>query len=193
MSPAGPATPIVVLRTAAAGQRTATTQEVGLMTTPQQPEHREGNAERIDVTSTARFGAIGAEPESDLVAQGLSADDAAAVEALPPASALLIVKRGPNAGARFLLDAERTTAGRHPSSDIFLDDVTVSRKHAEFLTDEGGFAVRDVGSLNGTYVNRERIDTALLRAGDEVQIGKYRLTYHPSRNRGGPTAGADQR
>jgi pSer/pThr/pTyr-binding forkhead associated (FHA) protein len=165
------------------------------MTTPQRPDRpgEGGEGERNDVTSTARFGAIGAEPESELISQGLSHDDAAAVEALPPASALLIVQRGPNAGARFLLDAERTTAGRHPSSDIFLDDVTVSRKHAEFLAEDGGFSVRDVGSLNGTYVNRERIDTARLRAGDEVQIGKYRLTYHPSPNRGASPAGAGQR
>ncbi|MPV36745.1 FHA domain-containing protein [Georgenia subflava] len=165
-----------------------------MTSTPEQPERvGAGSTERPDSTSTARFGAIGQETESDLVAQGLSVDDAAAVEALPPASALLIVQRGPNAGARFLLDAERTTAGRHPNSDIFLDDVTVSRKHAEFLAVDGGFSVRDVGSLNGTYVNRERIDTVVLRAGDEVQIGKYRLTYHPSPHRGGAGAGADER
>jgi pSer/pThr/pTyr-binding forkhead associated (FHA) protein len=163
------------------------------MTTPQQPDRPGEGGERNDVTSTARFGAIGAETEGELISQGLGSDDVAAVEALPPASALLIVQRGPNAGARFLLDAERTTAGRHPSSDIFLDDVTVSRKHAEFLTEGSGFSVRDVGSLNGTYVNRERIDTAVLRAGDEVQIGKYRLTYHPSPNRGASSAGAGQR
>jgi pSer/pThr/pTyr-binding forkhead associated (FHA) protein len=159
-----------------------------MTSTPEQPD-------RPDVTSTARFGAVGYEADTELTAQGMGVDDAAAVEALPPASALLIVQRGPNAGARFLLDAERTTAGRHPSSDIFLDDVTVSRKHAEFLGVEGGgFAVRDVGSLNGTYVNRERIDSVTLRAGDEVQIGKYRLTYHPSPKRGArPAAGADAR
>ena len=159
-----------------------------MTSTPEQPE-------RPDVTTTARFGAIGSESDTELATQRMSVDDAAAVEALPPASALLIVQRGPNAGARFLLDATRTTAGRHPSSDIFLDDVTVSRKHAEFLAVEGGFAVRDVGSLNGTYVNRERIDSVTLRSGDEVQIGKYRLTYHPSRQRAthqGP-AGADAR
>ncbi|MFD1507670.1 FHA domain-containing protein [Georgenia yuyongxinii] len=166
---------------------------------PDRPEDRPDRAEeqqpgRPDVTSTARFGAIGHETESELAAQGLGIDDAAAIEALPPSSALLVVQRGPNAGARFLLDAERTTAGRHPSSDIFLDDVTVSRKHAEFLSVEGGFAVRDVGSLNGTYVNRERIDSVALRAGDEVQIGKYRLTYHPSPQRGAASAaGAEAR
>ncbi|MGZ6793492.1 MAG: FHA domain-containing protein [Mycobacteriales bacterium] len=99
------------------------------------------------------------------------------VEALPPGSALLVVKRGPNAGSRFLLDADSTTAGRHPESDIFLDDVTVSRRHAEFVRRAGGFAVRDVGSLNGTYLNRERIEEAVLAGGDEVQIGKYRLVF----------------
>ena len=88
-----------------------------------------------------------------------------------------MVKRGPNAGSRFLLDAEVTTAGRHPASDIFLDDVTVSRRHAEFAVQDGGFVVRDVGSLNGTYLNRERIDAAALAGGDEVQIGKYRLVF----------------
>ena len=104
-------------------------------------------------------------------------DNHGALEGLPPGSALLVVKRGPNAGSRFLLDAQVTTAGRHPDSDIFLDDVTVSRRHAEFRRDAGGFLVRDVGSLNGTYLNRERIDSAALAGGDEVQIGKYRLVF----------------
>jgi hypothetical protein len=91
---------------------------------------------------------------------------------------LLVVKRGPNAGARFVLDAPVTRVGRHPESDIFLDDVTVSRRHAEFTHDQtGGHRVRDVGSLNGTYVNRERIEEAVLRSGDEVQIGKFKLVY----------------
>jgi hypothetical protein len=100
-----------------------------------------------------------------------------AVDALTPGSALLVVKRGPNAGSRFLLDQDLTTAGRHPDSDIFLDDVTVSRRHVEFRRDPSGFGVYDVGSLNGTYVNRERIDSAVLSDGDEVQIGKFRLVY----------------
>jgi pSer/pThr/pTyr-binding forkhead associated (FHA) protein len=100
-----------------------------------------------------------------------------AVDALTPGSALLVVKRGPNAGSRFLLDQDVTTAGRHPDSDIFLDDVTVSRRHAEFRREGSGYTVHDVGSLNGTYVNRERIDAAALAGGDEVQIGKFRLVY----------------
>ena len=101
-----------------------------------------------------------------------------AVDSLPAGSALLVVKRGPNAGSRFLLDRDLTTAGRHPDSDIFLDDVTVSRRHVEFRRESGGgFSVYDVGSLNGTYVNRERIDSATLAGSDEVQIGKFRLVY----------------
>ena len=99
------------------------------------------------------------------------------VDALPAGSALLVVKRGPNAGSRFLLDRSTTSAGRHPDSDIFLDDVTVSRRHAEFRRDAGEFVVVDVGSLNGTYVNREPVDTAVLSTGDEVQIGKFRLVF----------------
>jgi pSer/pThr/pTyr-binding forkhead associated (FHA) protein len=99
------------------------------------------------------------------------------IEGLPAGSALLVVKRGPNAGSRFLLDRALTSAGRHPDSDIFLDDVTVSRRHAEFRGDGGEFVVVDVGSLNGTYVNREPVDTAVLVNGDEVQIGKFRLVF----------------
>ena len=106
--------------------------------------------------------------------------DEEAVNALPPGCALLIVQRGPSAGARFLLDTDRVTAGRHPRSDIFLDDVTVSRKHCEFLRCEAGYTVRDAGSLNGTYVDRERVDSHVLSAGDEVQIGKFRLAYYPA-------------
>jgi pSer/pThr/pTyr-binding forkhead associated (FHA) protein len=109
------------------------------------------------------------------------AEAAAASEALPAGTALLLVKRGPNAGSRFLLDSDLTTVGRHPGSDIFLDDVTVSRRHAEFYRHAGGFTVRDVGSLNGTYVNRERIEEADLSDGDEVQVGKFRLTFLATR------------
>ena len=114
----------------------------------------------------------------------------AGLDALSAGSALLVVKRGPNAGSRFLLDRSTTSAGRHPESDIFLDDVTVSRRHAEFRREGGEFVVVDVGSLNGTYVNQERIEEAPLNGGDEVQIGKFRLVFLT-----GPRAGdrgADQ-
>ena len=90
---------------------------------------------------------------------------------------MLVVKRGPNAGSKFVLEGETTKAGRHPESDIFLDDITVSRRHAEFARTDNGYIVRDVGSLNGTYLNRERIDDAALQNGDEVQIGKFKLVF----------------
>ncbi|WP_225754945.1 FHA domain-containing protein [Actinotalea sp. Marseille-Q4924] len=128
--------------------------------------------------------------EQDVSPAGLSGEEKAAVAALPPTSALLVMQRGPSAGARFLLDADRTVAGRSPDADIFLDDVTVSRKHVEFVREGAGFVVRDVGSLNGTYVNRTRIEQAVLRAGDEVQIGKFRMTFHPSPARASGDQGA---
>ena len=123
------------------------------------------------------------QPDNSLLGD-LSADDRATIEALLPGTALLIVHRGPNAGARFLLDTDAVSAGRHPDSDIFLDDVTVSRKHAVFeIAEQGGYQVRDAGSLNGTYVSRERIgDPVLLANGDEVQIGKFRLVFHAAKS-----------
>jgi pSer/pThr/pTyr-binding forkhead associated (FHA) protein len=108
------------------------------------------------------------------------AEDVAAVEALRAGTAMLVVKRGPNVGSRFLLDRDVTTTGRDAQSDIFLDDITVSRRHAEFRRGEDGFTVADVGSLNGTYVNRERIDHAPLTGGDEVMIGKFRMVFFES-------------
>ncbi|MPZ72932.1 MAG: FHA domain-containing protein [Nitriliruptorales bacterium] len=94
---------------------------------------------------------------------------------LEAGTALLVGVRGSNRGARFLLDRDVITAGRHPDSDIFLDDITVSRRHAEFRRDDQRFWVHDVGSLNGTYVNGERAEDQLLQTGDEVQIGKFKL------------------
>ncbi len=125
-------------------------------------------------TSVFRADFLDEQQQPDAPAQDASV---AGVEALPAGSALLVVKRGPNAGSRFLLDRNTTSAGRHPDSDIFLDDVTVSRRHAEFRREGGEFVVIDVGSLNGTYVNREPVDQAVLAGGDEVQIGKFRLVF----------------
>lgn len=138
---------------------------------------------KSDPTQTAFFGAPATETATNVEPIPLSELDREAVAALPPGTALLIVQRGPNSGARFLLDQPVTNAGRSPSADIFLDDVTVSRKHCQFIAEDGGHLVRDSGALNGTYVNRERVDSAKLKAGDEVQIGKYRMTYQPSQNR----------
>ena len=99
------------------------------------------------------------------------------VEGLPSGSALLIVKRGPKAGSRFLLDQPVTSAGRHPDSDIFLDEVTVSRRHAEFRRDKGEVQIVDISSLNGTYVNGKPVASAMLANGDEIAIGKFRLVF----------------
>jgi len=96
---------------------------------------------------------------------------------LPRGVGLLVVRRGTDEGARFPLEQRETTVGRHPESDVFLDDITVSRKHAVFVTDGQVTTVRDAGSLNGTYVNRVRIEEAVLASGDEVQVGKFKLVY----------------
>lgn len=101
-------------------------------------------------------------------------------EHLEPGQALLLVKRGQNAGSTFLIEADLTTIGRNPSSDVFLDDITVSRRHAELRRAGGRFRLRDLGSLNGTYVNRERVETVDLASGDEVQIGKFKLAFFES-------------
>ena len=143
--------------------------------TPERP------SETTSAISISGLEAYDAEATGQTPMPMLSPEAQAAVDALPLGSALLVVRRGPNSGSRFLLDGELTTAGRHPQSDIFLDDVTVSRSHVEFRRQpDGSFAVADVGSLNGTYVNRERIDSVALSNGDEVQIGKYRLVFYAS-------------
>jgi pSer/pThr/pTyr-binding forkhead associated (FHA) protein len=98
--------------------------------------------------------------------------------AVPHGAGVLVVTRGPNVGARYLLGNEVVRAGRHPESDIFLDDITVSRRHVVITPGgDGTYTLRDVGSLNGTYLNRERIEEAKLSPGDEVQIGKFKLVY----------------
>ena len=132
-------------------------------------------AEAQDPTATMTFRAPTKSDQAE--ERPLNDADAAAVDALPSGSALLVVQRGPSAGSRFLLDTDVVTAGRHPDSEIFLDDVTVSRRHATFTREGDGFTVSDAGSLNGTYVNRDRIDTVVLQDTDEVQIGKYRLVF----------------
>lgn len=99
------------------------------------------------------------------------------LDGLPPGSAVLVVKRGPKAGSRFRLHKPVTTAGRHPDSDIFVDDITASRRHAEFRAENGQYRVVDSSSLNGTYVNHKAVDSVVLTNGDEVQIGKSRLVF----------------
>lgn len=134
-------------------------------------------------STTIRLPTVGDRVEGGHEAEYLlSAADESMVEALRPCTALLVVLRGPNTGARFLLDDSEITTGRQPDSDIFLDDVTVSRKHAVFRRGaDCGYDVTDVGSLNGTYVNRTLVESVSLHTGDEVQIGKFRLVYYAAR------------
>ncbi len=135
------------------------------------------SSERVPTGDTTKtIPAVVDERDAEL----LTDEDEAAVSALPHGSALLIVQRGANAGSRFLLNTDLVTAGRHQDSDIFLDDISVSRRHASFSRTDGGTVVKDLGSLNGTYVNRDLVDSHLLRHGDEVQIGKFRLVYFGS-------------
>lgn len=116
--------------------------------------------------------------------QAAEADDESEAEfpfphdELEAGQALLLVKRGPNAGSTFLLEGDSTRVGRNPDSAVFLDDITVSRAHALFeRRAEGAWFVRDLGSLNGTYVNGEQVDETTLATGDEVQVGKFKLTF----------------
>ncbi len=140
---------------------------------------RDPDAARPQPDATQTFG-----HDSDLsfvpFGSELSTAEMSAIEALPSSAALFIVRSGPFAGARYLLDTDVTTIGRHPDADIFFDDVTVSRRHAEVTRRGTAFQIADQRSLNGTYVNGERVDRADLVNGTEVRIGKFRLTFFVS-------------
>jgi hypothetical protein len=141
-------------------------------------DSNEGHGERgSDTTQT-----FGHDSDLSFVPFGadLSTTELEAIEALPTKAAILIVRSGPTAGARYLLDTDVTTVGRHPEADIFFDDVTVSRRHAEITRDVSSFEIVDQRSLNGTYVNGERVDRARLINGSEVRIGKFRLNFFVS-------------
>jgi hypothetical protein len=109
--------------------------------------------------------------------QAIEVEFGGLLEELPSGMGMLFVRRGPNQGSSFMLDKTVTSVGRHPDSDIFLDDVTVSRRHAEITKNDAGYEVRDVGSLNGTYVDHERVDVAPLRDLNELQVGRFVLTF----------------
>ncbi len=136
--------------------------------------NEKGNSDKVTGETTSAFPGADFLNEPDAIP---TVGPVSLVDGLPKGSALLVVKRGPNAGSRFLLDQPVTLAGRHPGCDIFLDDITVSRRHAEFRWESDEFQVVDVGSLNGTYVERKPVDSAVLVDGDEVQIGKFRLVF----------------
>lgn len=134
-----------------------------------------------DTTTTLPAVGATAGAEDSLITDRLSDDDQAAVRALPGGSALMVVRRGPNEGSRFLMQSDEIHIGRHPDSEIFLDDITVSRRHSTITRSAEGWTIADGGSLNGTYVRRTLIDGGVvLRHGDEVQVGKFRFTFFAS-------------
>lgn len=107
-------------------------------------------------------------------------EESPSLDELSADQALLIIKGGPTAGSTVLVDRDMTRAGRHTDSDLFLDDITVSRRHAEIVREGGKFRIQDAGSLNGTYVNRQRVESAQLTSGDELQIGKFKIIFYTS-------------
>ncbi len=145
-----------------------------------QNDRQSGADETVGEVTVETTSVFRADFLSDLdasVGDNAGAGSVSGVEGLPVGAALLVVKRGPNAGSRFLLDQTTTSAGRHPDSEIFLDDVKQEPPPCRVSADGGDFQNVDVGSLNGTYVNREPVDSATLANGDEVQIGKFRLVF----------------
>jgi pSer/pThr/pTyr-binding forkhead associated (FHA) protein len=142
-----------------------------------------GHRNAEDANFCARCGtslSISDETTMAFPASSIDVDEGPSLDELTPGQALLVIKGGPDAGETILINADVTRAGRGTDSDVFLDDITVSRRHAEILRDDGRFTVKDAGSLNGTYVNRERVDAAELSSGDELQIGKYKIVFYTS-------------
>ena len=113
----------------------------------------------------------------DPTAQPGPDDDETMVDLPEGTLGMFVVRKGPKRGSRIALDSDEVSIGRHPASDIFLDDVTVSRRHALVTRVGSAFHVADAGSLNGTYVNQTRVESAALNDGDEVQVGKFKLVY----------------
>jgi pSer/pThr/pTyr-binding forkhead associated (FHA) protein len=126
-----------------------------------------------------------AEPVESSASEAPASGTADESVGIPGDVAMLVARSGPGAGSRYALDRALTTLGRHPGSDIFLDDITVSRRHAEVERSPEGYRVRDIGSLNGTYVNRQRVDDVLLSDGDELQVGRFKLQFMDATDSGG--------
>lgn len=150
----------------------------------------ENISENNELTSTLHLGlrsVVDTSPESALNALLLSleASDKSAIDAVlngGPEKAMVVVHRGANKGSRYLIAQERVSVGRSPESEIFLDDVTVSRSHALIERTGAGFSLTDLGSLNGTYINNQSLKSTPLKCGDEIQIGKFHLIFISARN-----------
>lgn len=146
---------------------------------PIQPQEPEVESTEYLNDSTITLSNIGALDEA-YNAAGASQDVRNIANGLPKGSGLLVVRTMSGEGERFLLDKDQIRAGRSERADIFLNDVTVSRRHSEFVRVGDNYEIRDAGSLNGTYINRDRVDSYTLRTGDEIQIGKYRMVFYIS-------------
>ena len=131
-----------------------------------------------DLTSTLNLRQLRSIPQvnhSDELYKSLSAEAQNVISNLPKGEGILVILKGAGVGARYLLDAAQTKLGRDMSNEIILDDITVSRSHA-LITKSNGYRIKDLGSLNGSYVNAVAVKESAINAGDEVQIGKYHLT-----------------
>lgn len=146
---------------------------------PSEPQGGSEQSSEYLSDSTITLANIGALDEA-YNAAGASQDVRNIVNGLPKGSGLLVVRTLAGEGERFLLDRDQIYAGRSEKADIFLNDVTVSRRHSEFVRVGDNYEIRDSGSLNGTYINRDRVDSYVLRTGDEIQIGKYRMVFYIS-------------
>jgi len=146
-----------------------------------------GHTNPDDANFCAKCGATLQPAEEQTMAINLEAapaeDEAPSLEELGPDQGLLVIKGGPSAGSTVLIDKDVTRVGRSPDSDVFLNDITVSRRHAEILREGATFVIKDAGSLNGTYVNRERVDATELASGDELQVGKFKIVFYTAPQR----------
>jgi hypothetical protein len=146
--------------------------------------------ENSELTTTLHLGlrsVVGASPMSaiDALLTSMDSQASSAIKAIIEGSgdrAMVVIHRGPSKGARFLIAEDKCSIGRSPMNAIFLDDVTVSRSHAQISKTSNGFELLDLGSLNGTYVNNGSVKTAQLKSGDEIQVGKFHLIFISSKN-----------
>jgi len=147
-------------------------------------------SENSELTTTLHLGlrsVVDASPESaiDALLTSMDSQESSAIRAIIEGSgdrAMVVIHRGPTKGARFLIAEDKCSIGRSPESAIFLDDVTVSRAHAQISKSGTGFELVDLGSLNGTYVNNGSVKSVQLKTGDEIQVGKFHLIFISSKN-----------
>lgn len=147
--------------------------------------HSSANPELTSTIHINSLREVPASTDTDGALQALPAELLEILRAIDSQSAMFMVLSGPGAGSRFLIDTDSTLIGRESASDIFLDDITVSRKHAIVNRETDSFVIEDQKSLNGTYVNARPVTRTSLRTGDEVHVGKYRLTFFLGQNKGG--------